>query len=87
MQKWNPNTFAGRLPAFGDEATQFHHLKMQYEASSKTATGWVDDKKIGSIEVPMWGSLTYWMGANTDSLEAPIDMTFKNFSAKPPPVQ
>lgn len=83
LQAWtSPQRFVGSVRPFGDEATAYHHLKLQYEAASQTATGWVDDKLIGKLSnLKMQGNLCYWLGANTDVPGMNIDLYYDHFKA------
>ena len=80
LQAWtDPARFAGGVHAFGDEATNYHHLKLQYDASTQTATGWVDGTKIGEMQTPLGGRVQFALGGNTDRKGMEIDMTFDHF--------
>lgn len=65
-----------RLPAFGDEATAFHRMRLKYEAATHTSTGWIDDKKVGTIDFEFKSDVRFVVGAATDQKGNDIDLYF-----------
>jgi hypothetical protein len=68
-----------RLAKFGDEATAFHRLRLQYDAATQIATGWADEKQIGTLKYEMHGKIQFEMVTNTDKKGNEIDIYFDHF--------
>jgi hypothetical protein len=86
VQAWSdPQQFSSWLSRFGDEKTAFHRMRLEYRASSKTVTGWVDSRLVGSLVLtsPMAGRLDYWLEAVTDRAGMAIDLYYDNFHVAP----
>jgi hypothetical protein len=60
----------------GDEATAFHKLRLKYEAATHQTTGWVDDRKIGTLNYELTGSVRFVLVAGTDVKGHEIDLYF-----------
>ena len=87
VQAWTtPQKFSSTLEAFGDEAGTFHRMKLQYEAATQTATGWVDERRIGSLTAALSGRLNFDLIAATDKAGVEIDLVFDHFTLVMPGV-
>jgi hypothetical protein len=82
VQGWGtPNSFSQPpLKKIGDEEKAFHRLKLKYESATKTASGWVDDQFIGTLNYAMTGIVTFELLANTDKRGVEIDLLFNDLS-------
>jgi RNA polymerase sigma factor (sigma-70 family) len=83
VQGWStPNNVFSQpqLKKVGDEDTVYHRLKLKYEAATKTAAGWVDDRFIGSIQYAMSGAITFELLGNTEKKGMEIDLCFDNYT-------
>ncbi len=86
LHTWtNPQIHSGTHKVLGDEATNFHTLKLKYEAATKTTTAYVDDDPIGQVQMEFMGRITFGLVANTDSAGMNIDVYFKNFKVDAAP--
>ena len=68
-----------RLGKVGDEATAFHRMRLQYDASTQTAKGWLDDVQIGTLNYPMSGRIQFELVTNTDKKDNEIDVYYERF--------
>jgi hypothetical protein len=73
-----PNTFGGMLRKFGDEDKAFHRMKLEYDAAAETASGWIDDKFIGSLKYTLTDPVTFEIFANTQRKGMQIDLLVDN---------
>jgi hypothetical protein len=73
------NTFSRtQLQKFGDESKAFHRMKLEYDAAAETASGWIDDKFIGSLHYSLTDPVAFEIFANTDKKGMQIDLFFDN---------
>ena len=70
-----------QLKEFGDEATKVHHMLLRYDATTHDATGYVDDKKVGTVNFEFKGDLQFVMGVSTDKKGYAMDVTFDHPAA------
>ena len=63
---------------FGDEDKVVHRMKLKYDATARTASGWVDDQFIGSISFTLTDPVNFELLANTATKGMQIDLLFKN---------
>jgi hypothetical protein len=84
VQAWtDPQIQSTWRTRFGDEKTVYHRITLQYEVATQIATGWVDDKKIGTIKAPLSGKLHFQLVANTDKAGMQIDLHYDRFKYSP----
>ena len=80
MLRWWTNSgeaFARtQLPKFGDEATAYHRLRLKYDAATHQATGWADDKQVGTVDFELRSNLQFVVGVSTEKKGNDIDVTF-----------
>lgn len=81
VQTWEPRAFSDWLLPFGDEDKAFHRMRLVFNAEDNTATGYVDDQKVGSLVVKEAGNLELGFTAATEAKGAEIDVRFDNFRA------
>ncbi|MCF7944255.1 MAG: leucine-rich repeat domain-containing protein [Spirochaetia bacterium] len=81
VQTWEPSQVSNWLAAFGDEASTFHTMKLIYDSSSHSLTGYVDDTEVGSLDIEINGNISFSVSAATDKAGTQIDLRFDNFSA------
>jgi hypothetical protein len=83
MQRWTTNGQEFGQPTLrkiGDEATTFHKLRLQYQAATHQTTGWVDDKKIGTLTYELTGSVRFVLVAGTDVKGHELDLYFDHIT-------
>jgi hypothetical protein len=83
VQGWGvqnaPNTLSEPpLRKIGDEDRVFHRMKLKYDAAAKTASGWVDDQFIGSLNYALADPVNFELLANTEAKGMQIDLLFNN---------
>jgi len=82
VQGWNDTNQFSQPPLrkFGDEDATFHRMKLQYDDATKVASGWVDDRFIGTLNYSLDGTLTFEVVANTDKKGMQIDLVFDHLT-------
>jgi len=85
VQTWNPSQFSSTLPAFGDEDTAFHRMRLAYDSQQSLLTGYIDNSLIGSLAVQMSGNIGFTLQAVSETSGMVIDTRFDNFSLAPEP--
>jgi len=63
---------------FGDEASNFHTLRVEYDASTRKGIGYVDGEKVGECVVPL-GDLTARAYFTTSENGQEVNVIFRNF--------
>jgi hypothetical protein len=82
MLRWWTNSgeaFAQtQLKKFGDEETTYHRMRLKYEAATHKATGWIDDKLVGTIDFELKSNVRFVLGASTEKKGNDIDLYFEH---------
>jgi hypothetical protein len=80
MLRWWTNSgeayAKSQLRKFGDEATAYHRMRLKYDAAKHQATGWMDDKLVGTLDFEFKSNVRFVMGASTDKKGTDIDLYF-----------
>ncbi|MFN2213349.1 MAG: choice-of-anchor Q domain-containing protein [Anaerolineales bacterium] len=71
----------GGIPAFGDEGTAFHTLKIEFDSSTNTARGYVDQVQLGSFSSGIFTSPMYIAFVQSSQIPGNfnVDCHFDNF--------
>lgn len=78
LQMWNPTTFIGLVPAFGDETSTYHRMSMSY--SQGLIIAMIDGQTIGTYSVTMPDVYFELIYASNSSGQS-IDVQFDDFLA------
>jgi len=79
VQVWDPRQFSEGIPSFGDEAETWHTMRLVYDDSAETLTGFVDELDIGSLHVKMNGKMKISLRVTTSDEDVDVDVRFDNF--------
>jgi hypothetical protein len=67
----------GGLPEFGDEAKAYHRLRIKYEAATRRATSWADDKLVDTLDFEFKSNVRFVLAASGDKKGNNIDLYFE----------
>lgn len=81
VQRSNPSQVSECVAPYGDEATEWHRLRLTHDAATGNVCGYVDDTFLGSFRVS-FGRLSVGLVAAAESAGVGVEVRFDNLAVK-----